>query len=170
MFPGDKKVWQNCPGSLITKILKHFFLSDKDSLFTLVENKLAHVYAEKSLVLVASAWLCFAQQSPQGECIMCVNYRRTGWVSAKMLEFQQPESFFQESHGTCIHSFQKFGITQKQIWASDFRIALWASLQPRPKVYVFSHSLVHSFCHSTNICEDFSLPTVVLLAKCVPID
>lgn len=42
-----RKAWQNCTGSLITKIWKHFFLNDKDSLFTLVENKLAHVYSEK---------------------------------------------------------------------------------------------------------------------------
>lgn len=47
VFPGDKKLWQICPASLITNILKHFFLNDKDSLFTLAENKLAHVSCEK---------------------------------------------------------------------------------------------------------------------------
>lgn len=38
--------WQNRGGNLITKILKHFFLGDKDPLCTLIRDKLAHVYSK----------------------------------------------------------------------------------------------------------------------------
>lgn len=60
-----RNAWQIWGGSLITQILKHFSLNDKEWLFTPLVNKWTHVYFWKTLVFWAFAWLHHAGRSPQ---------------------------------------------------------------------------------------------------------
>ena len=124
----------------------------------------------KTLVLRVSALRCLR--------LLCIpvtpgrkgmSIKGQGWILAKTLEFKQPKRIsFSNYIGWVYINFRMLILrkTNRKFW---FPSCLSSQFTNQTKLCSFSCSLVHSFCPSTNVCEDLLSADMVLLAKCLSI-